>query len=251
MVKSKHFLLSLILIFLCTICIYLTTISYRIIQKLQFYPECKNYSYEERKNFLSKITYIHGTITSIKDDKIEVYVNYNPRNRWKCSQMESPYKDYLGFTKKTYSVYLNHSTPIYSMYEPISESVPNDHTPRKNPSPEVGIPSEDEFMSESYKKEDLIIGYRVAVLASKPVLKQDSFDADLLLIYPERDITYSGILFIIIFIMIGLGGYYTIEIITNIFFYITKNKNINLFATIIRPMIVVGFFVWYFLSHYI
>ncbi len=247
MVSSKNILLIFILL---PICIYLTATSYGILQKVQFYPECQNYSYEERKNFLSKTTYIHGTITAIKDDKIDVYVNYNPRNRWKCSQMESPYKDYLGATTKIYSVNLNQNTPIYSMYEAISTSIPNDHTPRQNPSPEVQIPSENTFTGLRYKKEDLTIGYRVAVLASKPVLKENLFDAELVLIYPERDITYSAIITIIIVIIAGIGSYYTIEVITHILYYFTKNTNILLFSTVIRPVGAIGFFIWYFLSHY-
>jgi len=247
MLRMKKFLLNLLLIF---ITIYLSSIAYSVIQKIHYYPECKNYTYEERKNFLSKITYIHGSIVDIKDNTIEVYVNYSPRNRWKCAQMESPYEDYLGTTKKTYSVNYNTNTPIYSIYEKIGSSVPNDHTPRQNPSPTVQIPSKDEFINASYSKDNLTIGYRIAVLASKPVLKENSFDAGLVLIYPERDITYSAILFLTILMIIGIGGYYAIETISNILYYLTKNKNINLVITIIRPIIVIGFFIWYFLSHY-
>ena len=251
MLDKKKWIFIPFIITLLLVSLYITFISYSTIIKLNYFPECRNYSYEERKNFLSRITYIHGTITKIDDNNIDVYVNYNPRNRWKCSEMQSPYEDYIGTSKKTYSVYIDQNTPIYSIYSPIGNRVPNDHTPRENPNPEAQIISEDQLTGISYTKQDLTIGYRVAVLSAEPILKKDKFDANLILIYPERDITYSGIIFIAIFMIIVIGGYYTIEIITNIIYYITKNKNINLVSTIIRPMILIGFFIWYFISHYI
>ena len=214
-------------------------------------PICQSHTIESREKILQNTPYVHGRVTNITDTEISIHTNFRHLNRLKCTSMQAPYRSVLGSIQKTYTANISSETSIVPITDSRAYLVPNDHTPGVLTDPQEILYQLNTIPIETLELNEIQRDDRIVLVGPSPILQQDSFEARLIFVYPNRIQTYGTISDIVLVALIILMVSFFVEIIIHIFglkYTVIQKRPWGSYS---RLLIIGGLAVWYLSSYYI